>query len=150
MLNKTPNTPGHTTGEAQATPAGGRRRRGHSIAETQGEGAAAAPLANSNALDRKVEGKRRRGQTSGETHAPAAAATPPSPLQTLCDAIRSQHRDRRFSMKQQQKMDRSLESYIRREFTAWSPDLPRKRCGECRHRFTGAMHGRPPRQRVEA
>lgn len=33
-------------------------------------------------------------------------------------------RQRRFAMKVQQKLDRSLESYVRREYTKWSPDLP--------------------------
>ena len=36
--------------------------------------------------------------------------------------IRAHHRARRFAMKQQQKMDRALESYIRLNFTDWSPD----------------------------
>jgi len=33
------------------------------------------------------------------------------------------HRRRRFAMKVQQKLDRALESFLRANFTAWSPDL---------------------------
>jgi hypothetical protein len=36
--------------------------------------------------------------------------------------IRARHRDRRFAMKIQQKLDRSLESYLRRNATDWHPD----------------------------
>jgi len=39
-------------------------------------------------------------------------------------AIRAQHRKRRYAMKVQQKIDRALESFIRREYTNWKPDLP--------------------------
>jgi hypothetical protein len=39
-------------------------------------------------------------------------------------AIRAQHRKRRYAMKAQSKIDRALESFVRREFTGWRPDLP--------------------------
>lgn len=38
--------------------------------------------------------------------------------------IRGHHRARRFAMKQQQKLDRALESYVRLNFTTWRPDAP--------------------------
>jgi hypothetical protein len=38
--------------------------------------------------------------------------------------IRRHHRRRRFAMKIQQKLDRALESFVRINATAWSPDLP--------------------------
>ena len=44
----------------------------------------------------------------------------------IVEQIRAAHRDRRFAMKVQQKLDRSLESYIRINFTQWSPDLDKK------------------------
>lgn len=40
--------------------------------------------------------------------------------------IKFEHRKRRFAMKTQQKMDRSLESFIRINCTDWSPDLDAK------------------------
>ena len=39
------------------------------------------------------------------------------------DEIRELHRQRRFAMKLQQKIDRALESYVRINATGWSPDL---------------------------
>lgn len=38
--------------------------------------------------------------------------------------IRAAHRQRRFAMKIQQKLDRALESFVRRNATDWHPDLP--------------------------
>jgi hypothetical protein len=158
---------GHRLGETHGSPSatapltnsnapdrkvGGRRRRGQMNSETQIEAAATASLSASDTPDRKIGGRRRRGQTSSETHLPVAAAAPPSPLQTLCDSIRSQHRDRRFAMKQQQKMDRSLESYIRGEFTNWSPDLPEKEREaynrEVKRLLTAARKGEPVNPRI--
>ena len=40
--------------------------------------------------------------------------------------IRAQHRARRFAMKQQFKLDRSLESYVRINFTDWEPGGDKK------------------------
>ena len=40
--------------------------------------------------------------------------------------IRRQHRQRMFCIKTQSKLDRAIESYVRREYTAWSPELPEK------------------------
>lgn len=39
------------------------------------------------------------------------------------DAIRMAHRQRRFAMKIQQKLDRALESHIRTNATTWRPDM---------------------------
>jgi hypothetical protein len=39
------------------------------------------------------------------------------------EQIRSHHRRRRFAMKIQQKLDRALESFIRINGTAWTPDM---------------------------
>ena len=41
----------------------------------------------------------------------------------LIAQIRRHHRRRRFAMKIQQKLDRALESFVRVNATAWSPDL---------------------------
>ena len=40
--------------------------------------------------------------------------------------IRDHHRQRRFAMKIQQKLDRALESYVRTNATAWHPQLDEK------------------------
>ena len=40
--------------------------------------------------------------------------------------IRNEHRQRRFAMKIQQKLDRALESYIRINATDWNPDMEEK------------------------
>lgn len=45
---------------------------------------------------------------------------------TTTDTIRAHHRERRFAMKQQARIDRALESLIRMMDTTWSPDLPEK------------------------
>jgi hypothetical protein len=37
--------------------------------------------------------------------------------------LRAWHRKRRFAMKQQGKLDRALESYVRRQMTDWRPDM---------------------------
>jgi hypothetical protein len=42
----------------------------------------------------------------------------------LIAQIRRHHRRRRFAMKIQQKLDRALESFVRINATAWSPDMP--------------------------
>jgi hypothetical protein len=42
------------------------------------------------------------------------------------DTLKALHRKRRYWMKLQQKIDRALESYVRINFTAWSPDLDEK------------------------
>src|SRR6185295_19209697 len=49
-----------------------------------------------------------------------------SDIDTLVDTIRDHHRQRRFAMKIQQKIDRALESYVRIHFTEWTPDLEEK------------------------
>ena len=46
-----------------------------------------------------------------------------SELDETIDQMRDHHRQRRFAMKIQQKMDRALESYVRINFTKWTPDL---------------------------
>jgi hypothetical protein len=46
-----------------------------------------------------------------------------SDLDELVDTIRDHHRQRRFAMKIQQKLDRALESYVRIHFTEWTPDM---------------------------
>lgn len=43
-----------------------------------------------------------------------------------CRAIAADQRARRFAIKQQSRLMRSLESFVRINFTAWSPDLPKK------------------------
>ena len=43
--------------------------------------------------------------------------------EVIIGQIRIQHRQRRFSMKVQQKLDRALESYVRINCTEWNPDL---------------------------
>jgi hypothetical protein len=42
------------------------------------------------------------------------------------ELIRGLHRNRRYAMKLQQKIDRALESFVRRNATEWSPDLDDK------------------------
>ena len=44
----------------------------------------------------------------------------------VINQIRDQHKQRRFAMKIQQKLDRALESFVRTNATAWSPDLDEK------------------------
>src|SRR5262245_20462649 len=41
---------------------------------------------------------------------------------TTVAIIRADHRERRFAMKLQQKVDRSLESFVRRNATDWNPN----------------------------
>lgn len=53
--------------------------------------------------------------------------------------IRLHHRRRRFAMKTQQKLDRSLESYIRCNYTAWSPDLPKEEAAKCNARVSAIL-----------
>jgi hypothetical protein len=50
----------------------------------------------------------------------------PPELETIIIRIRGQHRTRRFAMKTQQKLDRSLESFVRCNYTDWHPDMPEK------------------------
>ena len=75
--------------------------------------------------------RRRKANGKGQVN-PAQASQAPTalPVRTLDDdiieAIIQQHRVRRFAIKTQQKLDRSLESFIRRNFTDWAPDLPEK------------------------
>jgi hypothetical protein len=45
----------------------------------------------------------------------------------ICNTIRAHHRQRRFAMKMQQKIDRALESYVRINFTEWTPDEDEKK-----------------------
>lgn len=47
----------------------------------------------------------------------------PTTSETVAE-IRAAHRQRRFAMKIQQKLDRALESFVRRNATDWHPDLP--------------------------
>jgi hypothetical protein len=47
-------------------------------------------------------------------------------LDVLVDTLRDHHRQRRFAMKIQQKVDRALESYVRINFTPWSPEQEAK------------------------
>lgn len=47
----------------------------------------------------------------------------PTTAETVAE-IRAAHRQRRFAMKIQQKLDRALESFVRRNATDWHPDLP--------------------------
>lgn len=84
----------------------------------------------------KRPAKKSLGQTIFETHemrAEAAAGhftieahagTAGGTHSFTIEAIRTKHRFRRATMKLQQKVERSLESFIRREATDWSPDLP--------------------------
>jgi len=44
----------------------------------------------------------------------------------IVNRIRNEHRQRRFAMKIQQKLDRALESYIRINATDWNPDMVEK------------------------
>ncbi len=54
------------------------------------------------------------------------APLPAPSTEDIIEALIQQHRNRRFAIKTQQKLDRSLESFVRRNFTSWSPDLPEK------------------------
>jgi len=47
-------------------------------------------------------------------------------VQAAIEAIRASHRERRYWMKLQQKIDRALESHIRLNYTEWKPDLEEK------------------------
>lgn len=60
------------------------------------------------------------GHTIRELHTTIAS----SGTSILIEQITRLHRGRRFAMKQQQKIDRALESWVRREFTTWNPTLP--------------------------
>jgi hypothetical protein len=53
---------------------------------------------------------------------------PPRPpnVDAIVDALQAIARQRRFAIKVQQKLDRALESYVRINYTDWSPDLPEK------------------------
>jgi hypothetical protein len=62
------------------------------------------------------------GHKPGDNQASVAGGA----LSLLIDSIKQLHRRRRFAMKRQQQSDRALESYIRCEFTKWSPELPEK------------------------
>jgi hypothetical protein len=68
-----------------------------------------------------------KGQCPDASNGQYAAAPLPAPsTEDIIEALVQQHRNRRFAIKTQQKLDRSLESFVRRNFTAWSPDLPEK------------------------
>lgn len=47
-------------------------------------------------------------------------------IQAVIEAIRASHRERRYWMKLQQKIDRALEGHIRLNYTEWKPDLEEK------------------------
>lgn len=67
------------------------------------------------------------GQSSGASNGHGLLAPLPAPsTEDIIEALIQQHRNRRFAIKTQQKLDRSLESFVRRNFTTWSPDLPEK------------------------
>jgi hypothetical protein len=46
--------------------------------------------------------------------------------QTLVQEIKKHHRHRRFAMKSQQRIERSMESFVRLNYTDWSPDMDDK------------------------
>lgn len=48
--------------------------------------------------------------------------TPANGLSEAIAEIRANHRERRFAMKQQSRLDRALESLVRRSFTDWNPN----------------------------
>lgn len=68
-----------------------------------------------------------KGQCPDASNGQYAAAPLPAPsTEDIIEALIQQHRYRRFAIKTQQKLNRSLESFVRQNFTAWSPDLPEK------------------------
>jgi hypothetical protein len=46
------------------------------------------------------------------------------PFDAVCDAVKMMARRRKYAMKVQQKIDRQLESFIRENYTAWTPVMP--------------------------
>jgi hypothetical protein len=61
----------------------------------------------------------------------AVAKPPVSPFENQCEMIRAAHRKRRYCAKLQQKIDRGMESYLRREFTDWNPAMPEAEREKC-------------------
>lgn len=55
-------------------------------------------------------------------------------IEMITEAIRSHHRGRRFAMKTQQKLERSLEAFVRRNYTDWSPELSKEDATKCNAR----------------
>lgn len=49
-----------------------------------------------------------------------------SEISEIIEQIQISHRKRRFAMKVQQKLDRALESFVRRNATDWHPSMPEK------------------------
>ena len=60
--------------------------------------------------------------------------------------IRGLHRQRRFAMKVQQKLDRSLESFLRINATEWNPNADEKD-REKANREVKTSHRKHPRRR---
>ena len=82
------------------------KNRGQFVPETQTDGAAMDAAAGQNQAEPQT------GIAGGGT------------LSDTIEQITRMHRKRRYAMKLQQKIDRALKSYARREYTEWRFDLP--------------------------
>jgi len=107
-------------------------RRGQCVFVTQEEDAPAAPGQHDDeAQIARVGGDQSGGHAASDAQYQAAASGVPAnealkPERQVRDAvlsIRIAHRRRRYAMKLQQKIDRACESYIRSNYTDWSPDM---------------------------
>jgi uncharacterized protein YdaU (DUF1376 family) len=62
----------------------------------------------------------------------------------IISQIRALHRRRRFAMKTQQKIERSLESFIRRNATNWHPDMTDKERARIKKEVQAVSRRRTP------
>jgi hypothetical protein len=100
-----------------------------SVQPSNGHHIAVASGINSPPDDHVVGGDAAVGQIPDDPQSPVADGG--TSLSDAVEPITRLHRKRRFAMKLQQKIDRSLESYVRREFTDWRFDMEEKERTKC-------------------
>jgi hypothetical protein len=140
-------TRGQTDSDTQHLLAANEAAGGQTFRETHRRAAAGSTIPTTpDQPDDETQCGDVRGAAAGlsriDPHAPCASG---GNLSDTVEEITRLHRRRRFAMKIQQKLDRALESFVRREYTDWSPDLSeserKKRNDETKRLIAAAKKG---------
>src|SRR5215471_5607974 len=134
-LRRVASAPGHSRSDDQSTSAGRDPFGGHQVIESQHARAADAPgqaIADNHTIRAGGAPVSNGDHLTGDNQPPSVAsgAADQSSVDNRVEgvrgavlAIRIAHRRRRYAMKLQQKIDRACESYIRSNYTDWTPDM---------------------------